>query len=889
MVPGHFGFVAALPTTVGGKLNRRALPVLEAHHPAGAGPVVAPRDALEAAIAAAVGRVLGLSAGVSVHHDFFHDLGGDSLRAAVAVSVLRDDPATAGLAVRDLYDVRTVAGLAGRACAAGPRTANPAPPPTPRPGRPLLATFVQTLWLGLGLVLGGAAVYLLAFHAAPDATQAVGLVPLLLALPLLSVAGLAAYTAAAVAFGVLMKKLLIGRYRPGREPVWGGFYVRNWMVHQALRLVPWAAIEGTVVQHAVLRALGARIGRRVHIHHGVGLVNGGWDLLDIGDDVTLGRDVSLRLMDLEDGCLVVGPIAIGRGCTVELRAGLGPDTRMEPGGVPGGALAPAGRAGGAAGRALGGGAGAARRRRARAAAAAGRARVLSPLAFSVVLLAARAALAAVGMVPLTLLVLAYAAVQGSDAATVREWLTHPSLDVEDLAFTAALTLLLAPLGLVSRCLSMRALGRVPAGVVPRWGLGYVRVLLKTEMLERANDWLSGALLWRVWLRGAGMRIGRDSELSSLFDTIPELVTLGSGSFFADGIYLGGPRVHRGTVALAHTTLGDGVFLGNYAVVAAGQSVPDGVLLGVCTIADESQVRPGTSWFGQPPFELPKREVVEADASLTHAPSAVRYLNRWFWELLRFALPLPPVLLALAWVDLLALAEPAVSPPVLLLAVVPALDFALLAGLAGLGLVHQVGVARPGAAGGASAVVVLVQPLGLQLQRLALPGAGPRVGAGGDAVDERLPAGAGRAGRPRRGAGRRVRVRGGPGHANGGRRRDGGGVLPGAHVRGPGVEGRPGGDPRRRDGGRGGRAAVRFGGRRGGAGDGQQRADEGRAAAAAPLLRRLPDADDKLNEGSFSRDAEALRSGARAWESRLRRNDCALHGDAFRCAKPPRRG
>ena len=55
---------------------------------------------------------------------------------------------------------------------------------------------------------------------------------------------------------------------------------------------------------------------------------------------------------------------------------------------------------------------------------------------------------------------------------------------------------------MSRCFSMRMLGTIPEGVVSRWSYTYVRVLLKRDILDWANDWLNGTLLWRVWLRGA---------------------------------------------------------------------------------------------------------------------------------------------------------------------------------------------------------------------------------------------------------------------------------------------------------------------------------------------------------------------------------------------------
>jgi non-ribosomal peptide synthetase-like protein len=195
-----------------------------------------------------------------------------------------------------------------------------------------------------------------------------------------------------------------------------------------------------------------------------------------------------------------------------------------------------------------------------------------------------------------------------------------------------------------------------------------------------------------------MKIGRGSEISTIIDTVPELVEIGTETFFADGIYLGGPRIHQGTVSLTSTRLGKNTFLGNHAVIHAGQALPDDVLLGVCTVADDTVVQPGTSWFGHPPFELPNREVVECDRSLTHDPTLVRYVSRVSWELFRFTLPLAPVLLGLVWLNLLAQAESALDLPALLLGVVPALEFGYLASLCLLVLMLKwvlLGRVRPG--------------------------------------------------------------------------------------------------------------------------------------------------------------------------------------------------
>src|SRR5262249_12514586 len=184
------------------------------------------------------------------------------------------------------------------------------------------------------------------------------------------------------------------------------------------------------------------------------------------------------------------------------------------------------------------------------------------------------------------------------------------------------------------------------------------------------DWLSGTLFWPIWLRMAGMKVGRDCEISTIIDVVPELIEIGPESFLADGIYLGGPRVHRGTVTLAQTRLGANPVLGNHSDVRAGQRLPDDVLIGVCTAVDDGFVRAGTSWFGHPPFELPRREVMEFDRSLTHNPSLIRYVNRVFWEMLRSLLPVFPFLVFPVWFDLIVRADAAVPRPVFLFTILP---------------------------------------------------------------------------------------------------------------------------------------------------------------------------------------------------------------------------
>jgi non-ribosomal peptide synthetase-like protein len=430
-------------------------------------------------------------------------------------------------------------------------------------------------------------------------------------------------------------------------------------------------MEGTVFQLAALRALGARIGERVHIHRGVDLLQGGWDLLDIGDDVTIGQEALVQLVDLEDEQIVVAPIRIGSNATVDIRASVGGGATIEDGGYlatlsslpPGARLlrgerwdgvpaAPAGRAPDPPPLD--------RVAHSWPPLAHGAARLVTRIG-SMLLAPAIASLAAAWMIH------AYAV----DAAALDAWLARPFFDGRAMLLISAAALLSAPLSLVIQLVLIRLLGRVRPGVVGRWTAGYFRVWAKTDLLRKAGDWLSGTLLWGMWLRAAGMRVGRDSEISTIIDVVPELVSIGDSTFCADGIYLGGPRVHRGTVTLAETRLGRGLFLGNHVVIPAGVNVPDDVLLGVCTVAHHG-IEPGSAWFGHPPFRLSRPAQPKLDPSLTHRPSLLRLVNRWFWELGRFAIPVAPALAALELARLFAAAHDRYSEWAMALLVMPAL-------------------------------------------------------------------------------------------------------------------------------------------------------------------------------------------------------------------------
>ena len=649
MIPARFCFLDTLPMTVGGKLDRKALPPIAAASRSEKRVAVPPRNATEQRIAQAFRRALRLTGEFSIHDDFFTDLGGDSLAAVEVVCDLRekiDGVESPGTVVRDVYEARTVARMAALQCIAPIETGAGRLAATRPTGRPATSTLIQGLWVMTELIASNAALYGLSLAATSLLGQGSALRGALL-VACLGVLGTLVYIPTSVALLVLIKCVLIGRYRPMTTPVWGGFFTRHWIVISVARLVPWSFLAGTPLAPIVLRALGARVGRRVHVHRGVNLSRGGWDMLIIGDDVTLSQSASLRLADFVDGQLVIGPIRLENGATVGVRAGLEPDTCVGQGAslaplsslTSGSSIPPGEMWDGVPAMPAG---------KAPEPPVPTRGKTLPSSLYGVLALTSRlSGTFAFALAPLLFLITERILAQ-EESGSLAAWLDAPHFSPSTLPILCLIAGVALALGLAAMALGARLLGPVRPGVVGQYSLEALRILSKTQAVEDAGRWLSGSMFWPWWLRLAGMKVGRGCEISTIIDVIPETVSIGAESFFADGVYFCGPLRQGGVIAVSESRLGAGTFLGNHCLVPAGHVWPDGLFIGVSTVADAQRARPDTGWFGHPPMELPRREMVVADRSLTHAPGPFRFCARLFWEIARFLLPSLPILVGCAW-------------------------------------------------------------------------------------------------------------------------------------------------------------------------------------------------------------------------------------------------
>ncbi len=300
MVPAFLEILDELPMLPSGKAERARLPApVSARLAADTGAtVVPPATPLEKELAAAWSRVFG-HPDISVEADFFLDLGGHSLFAAMVISALRRNPALHHLAMADLYNHPTIRGLGQYL------ESHPAHAATPHAR--LRHGNARVLACGLVQFTGLYALFTLL--AAP-----VGLV--LTDSEGASLAGLAGSGALIMGIMVLTnltlpvvgKWLLLGRVRAGRYPLWGWYYCRWWLARKCFALAPLDYLAGSPLLAPYLRLFGARVGKGCHL--GTAKLQMP-DLLDIGDHASIGYGADLEPFLVEDGWLNLAPIRLG--------------------------------------------------------------------------------------------------------------------------------------------------------------------------------------------------------------------------------------------------------------------------------------------------------------------------------------------------------------------------------------------------------------------------------------------------------------------------------------------------------------------------------------------------------------------------------------------------
>ncbi len=117
---------------------------------------------------------------------------------------------------------------------------------------------------------------------------------------------------AAIVLTVVMKQLIVGRYKPDEQPLWSGFVWRTELVTGFCENFTDAFftqhLQGTVFLPWYFRLLGMRIGRRACI---MTMDFTEFDLVRLGDDVALNEDCTIQTHLFEDRVMKISTVEIG--------------------------------------------------------------------------------------------------------------------------------------------------------------------------------------------------------------------------------------------------------------------------------------------------------------------------------------------------------------------------------------------------------------------------------------------------------------------------------------------------------------------------------------------------------------------------------------------------
>jgi non-ribosomal peptide synthetase-like protein len=662
MVPTQFAALAPtdVPRLPSGKVDRKRLPGVAARRPLASTPSAKSReegrDAVERGILEIWRAVLNFD-GVG-REDSFFDLGGNSMLAAGAVSRFRQRPELAGLTIRDLYECQTAAALAARARerAEARKQAPAARPVEPRrePHRASRAQFLavgtaQTLVIIALLSIGGFTAYGALYAAYQVYAWLSALTPYW---PWIMAVGAVVLApvgfAAALATGVLTKRLLVGRFREGDHPVWGWGYFRWWLSN--ILLAPMnslaAGFVGTPLAPLFYRLLGARIGKRVYL--AVPLANP--DLVTIEDGASISEAAALGTHSLEGGVLRLRRVHVGKDAFVGTQAVVSGGARLgdgaklhplsilnegtiaEPGsewrGSPASPVAPGTTA---LSRLL-------RRHEEEARPQDGWRSVGDALRFWSLSILFGYAMTLIALVPFAIeigLLLALG-VRPNDAASFNLAVLIPAtFAFAAIRFVGGLATLLAAKWLLT--------GRARPGTIPLNSREYLRRwfcgrLMAALINPRGYRPITETLLMPMFCRWLGMKVGRRAEISDAVGFQPDLVSLGEGAMLADSCNVGTPIVHRGQMTLGRVHIGDKSFIGNGAQMPITTPVlGDNSLVGVLSLPPD-QPPTGSDWLGSPPMRLPNRERWSGPAGQTFDPPTRMVVARALCNVVKIVLP-----------------------------------------------------------------------------------------------------------------------------------------------------------------------------------------------------------------------------------------------------------
>ena len=431
---------------------------------------------------------------------------------------------------------------------------------------------------------------------------------------------------------ILAKWTLVGRWKPQEVTIWSLRYLRFWLVKTLVQRNPMALFTGSPIYPLYLRALGAKIGRRVVIFSRIVPVC--TDMLTIGDDTVIWRQSSFTGYRAVAGVIQTGPVSIGRDALVgehtvlDIGTSVGDGSQLghtsslyECQAVPDGQRwhgSPAQRTDVDYRRVDPVRCGRLRR------AAYGTAQLLIPI-FVIMPLAIGAATAALTRLPAAV----SRAFLGASGLTTTSFY-QDGLILSSVLFAGAIVIGAAVVVTVPRVLRRLI---TPGRTYPLYGLRHWvnRIIRRLTNIKFYLQLTGDSSYVVLYLRALGYRLPGLEQTGSNFGAdleheTPFLVEIGRGTMVSDGVTFLGAGYSSTSFRVTPVSVGPRNFLGNLvAYPAGGRTGENCVIATKAMIPLDGPTRANTGLLGSPCFEIPQS--VTTDPQFDHLRTGEEFRRR----------------------------------------------------------------------------------------------------------------------------------------------------------------------------------------------------------------------------------------------------------------------
>lgn len=630
MIPPHFMVLDEIPMLPSGKADRKQLPLPNGDNMLSKRDVVEAVDKEQKVIAGIIKQVFKIE-NVSIKDHFFNDLGGHSLYAAQVVSLLRKENGFQGITISELYEYPNIESLAAKFKVTGKQK----PTTTVRERKEAnkyreassLSHRVCGFFQGLSIFMITLMVCIPVGYVVYNTFNGnYGVKEVLLSLFAIGLL----YNPLAISLSIISKRLLIGKFKEGRYPLWGTYYFRWWLARLFQRMCPEHLMSGTPLMPIYLRLMGAKVGDNCYIgtHE-----FGAFDLISIGNDSSIAQDCQILGYSVFDGYINFGRINIGNDCYIGTHSSMSINSTMMDGSMikEQSMVAP--------NQTINAGefwAGSPAKKDSldndvyKLLTTNNKVSKTKKIFFGFIHMMV---IEFFGL--LSVLFFTQGFVFGAFLRRIPAWVLLVS------PITATAIVLLSVLEIIF--LKRLFMNKIKPGIYSIYSIYYVRKWIADNITYLSLQLLHTlyATLYTIpFLKALGAKIGKDVEISTVTHISPELFEVGDGSFFADASMAGTPKVYNNSVIYEKIKVGSRTFIGNSALVPINSNIGDDCLIGVMSVPpNKEKTENGTSWLGTPAMYLHKRDVNnDFSKEETYKPSKLLYFKRLIIEFIRVILP-----------------------------------------------------------------------------------------------------------------------------------------------------------------------------------------------------------------------------------------------------------